>query len=165
MIAVNVNKITTIMKTPNDVPWWKKVLGAIVALGCTIIISVIIHYAYGLINGWLGLVGVVTFVCVPIWYFLTMLEWEMNGGNAGYLYPWWTTPFYSVYSGIRCFSYEYCKEYAGVYLRDSSDVAWHDSSTNHAMMLYESRWAFMVTPTVFLVLPITISIIVVYFRG
>jgi hypothetical protein len=112
-----------------------------------------------------GVVGVVTLIASTACYMITWFEWELNGGGLGYPYPGWTKPFYSIYHSVRCSSYDYCREYAGVELRikkpvnEESDRRWRESAIEHAIMLHDSWKSGLITPTVVLVLPIVIAVL------
>ena len=140
----------------NEIKLWEKCLG----IGILIVVVIILNFVYGFLFSHFGLVGVVSFTAFWAWYFFQSLEWALNGGGVGYPYWGWTQPFYAVWHGFRCFSFAYCKKYAGVELRDKSDEQWRKDSMEHANMLYESRWASLITPTIFLVAPIAISILI-----
>ena len=133
---------------PPEVSLGEKLLG----IGILVVIALVIVGLYKWL-GWFKFGIGVTFI---VWYFLTWMEWELNGGGVGYPYPGWTKPFYALYHSLRCFSYEYCEEYAGIELRDENDVEWREHVCEHADMLYDSRWATLITPTIFLILPLSI---------
>ncbi|RLA01630.1 MAG: hypothetical protein DRQ47_07840 [Gammaproteobacteria bacterium] len=125
---------------------WEKAVAYIILT----LIAAVGYIGYAYIWKYFELVGVVTVTATLVWYFLTMVEWELNGGGIGYPYHWATKPFYALWHTLRSGSYSYCMKYAG-------------DNKEHADMLYAARYVSLITPAVFLVAPITTSFIIEMF--